>query len=203
MILDDTYCPPPPDEAPTSIESFAVVVQPPGWGWLHFKIIVDGVARTYSASYVFFGIERFKAWHEAIAVGRDSCISVDSEGWHFLMHARCEPDSEEVRFTLLESWAEGIPTLIWRSALRYSLNGVEKVEDITLHKRYDIVLPRRVLLSTFYHAFLEIWEKPTPEAFWNKWDNTTAEQFEEDTGKPYGTWHVSMKSPVIDAYLAR
>jgi hypothetical protein len=199
-----------PDTAPKAIEDFVVTLLPPEAGWMTFEIRCDDVILTLAMSYVFSPIDRLKSWLEAVASGEEAWFDWYPEGYlEHLIIKNHSPDGDIVRFT---SWMQvhGVHQLHPEWPVReavikrgdYDCNTVGSVK-----LQADVILPRSQFVRAFYEGLLHQWEKPDPRTFWVAWDLLTPEQwvddgFEEDTGKPYGHWHVSMQSDVIERYLA-
>jgi hypothetical protein len=198
-----------PDTAPKAIEDFVVTLLPPEAGGMRIEFQYDGETLEVPTSNLDGPFKRMKLWLEKIAQGQQASLYIDPEGYlEHLLVKNYASKGDVVRFT---SWRQLyvdpsmhpdllMRTIIMQGEIRdWTRNGPVKLQA-------DVILPRARFITAFYEGLLRQWEKPDPRTFWVAWDMVTpeeyaAEELEEETGKPYGHWHVSMQSDVIERYL--
>ncbi|WP_443749338.1 hypothetical protein [Asticcacaulis solisilvae] len=211
-MTDEDNCPylSTPETDPKVVTEFNVTLLPPVAGCMDLEIRCDGELSQIWTSYIYPPFEKMKAWLEAIALGEAAELHIDPEGgMHHLYVTSFTRQSDWVRYS---SWlqTDGFNTFRPHLPIRKTVIKGQYGEWVmtgSVDLTADVVMPRRQFVSAFYNGLLAQWEKPTPELFWREWDNTTPEWYKEDgvdeaTGQPYGAWHFSMQSDIIDRFLA-
>jgi hypothetical protein len=199
-----------PDAEPKAIKEFAVTLDPPKAGWMRFDLRCDDMILTLAMSYVFSPLNRLREWLEAVASGEEAWFEWDPEG--YLEHLVIKNHSTDGDIVRLTSWLQiyGIHHLHPEWPVREAV--IKRGDYVrstvgSVKLQADVILPRSQFVRAFYEGVLRQWEKPDPRTFWVAWNLLTPEEWgddgmEEDTGLPYGHWHFSMQSDVIERYLA-
>ncbi|EGF91674.1 hypothetical protein ABI_30920 [Asticcacaulis biprosthecium C19] len=178
--LDWRKDPGPAPEPAREVERFEIVFTPPDVGCIDCIVTFDAETVTLPLSQYGDPFEDIKVWLERLAGGEFTYELVCPEGWLLRFGVAPDPDPDYVLFTIWERWCTDETKL-------------------DCHLR----LKRETLVATFYNALLEIWEKPDPESFWWEWDYSSQHDEDDDNDGHYGVYYYHVRSPIIDAYLAR
>lgn len=162
---------------PAPVPSLDIAFSLPEAGWLPVTITAGGRTATFDASDVYDPFPDLLLWLERLADGRFPRLCIDGEDifieFHVFPHR-----GESVRFAVtIDMTAIGEPPPVLE---------------------IDVVIDRRVLLSSIYRPFIAFWESQALADNADEWRFAAGEEdhYAEDN-RPY-----SLRSRLIDSILA-
>lgn len=196
LLFDGDDQPLPPNAPPETIDEFAVQLGFADVGWMDVEILAGRQAFDFRTSYVFDPYPEILQWLETIAEGGIGRVEVDGEGCAtHLMVAASQADA--IRFTVVDEHSG--PGRPLTQKMSRSMDG----HKYTFELLCDVELPRREFVAKFYNGLRAGWESPSAVGFWERWYNTTTEQWAENYDEPFADAQYAMQSDIIDDYLRR